>query len=79
MSDDIEEIDWHDEVGFVEDMIGAVRAASGAKGYTIIVTHRDGSITRGSKGIQSGGDFQMLGAVAYEMVKIVNRIDRWRS
>ena len=60
-NDKVYEPDFNDEVGFVEDMIEAVRQNANAVGYTMIVTHRDGSVTRGSKGLRSGCDFQMLG------------------
>lgn len=47
--DKVYEPDFVDETGFIESMIGAVRHV-GVRGYSVVVTHDDGSVTCGSKG-----------------------------
>jgi hypothetical protein len=68
------EPDWNYEGEFVEDMIGVVRSAPAANGFTFLVTHEDGSVTAGSRSVKGNSDFQMLGALAFEMVNTAARM-----
>jgi hypothetical protein len=77
--DKVIEPDWWDEGGFIEELIGAAREGGSVRGYSVTVAHEDGSVTRGTKVIRPGSDFQMLGAVTYEMVRLVQRIQEGRA
>jgi hypothetical protein len=72
-NDNVLEVDYADEAGFIERLVGEVRHA-GVRGYSVIVTHDDGSATCGSKIVRLGSDMQMVGAVAYELVRLCDRI-----
>ena len=78
-SDNVIEPDWWDETGFIETLISEVRGAGRLRGYSVLVTHEDGSVTRGTKVTRPGSDFQMLGAVTFEMVRLVQRIQEGQA
>ena len=73
--ENVEELDFYDKAGFVEELIELVRANDGAVGYAIIVTHENGSVTTSRKGISPQCSTLMLGALAYELVSSVLRIN----